>query len=65
MEMSTIDFTKVSKQDDLKSAHFRVLGYRNGVRKMSKRLTYSQARKAAWADSSLTIYSERFLCPTI
>ena len=61
--MTTIDFTKVSAHDPMKSEHFRVLGYRNGVRKMSKRLTFGEALKLARVDASLTIYSERGLCP--
>lgn len=61
--MATIDFTQVSAPDPMKSEYFRVLGYRKGVRVMSKRMTFSEARRAAKADSSLTIHTERGLCP--
>ena len=63
--MQTFDFTKVSAHDPLRHT-YRVLGYRNGVRRMNDRdLTYAQARKLAKADSSLIIMTLRGLCPTL
>ena len=63
--MATIDFTKVSAHDPLRHV-YRVLGRRNGVRKMNARdLTYTEARKLAKADPSLTIMTVRGMCPTI
>jgi len=63
--MATVDFTKVSAHDPLRHM-YRVLGRRNGVRKMNDRdLTYAEARKLAKVDSSLTIMTLRGMCPTI
>ena len=62
--MATVDFTKVSAHDPLRHA-YRVVGYRNGVRKMNPvDLTYAQARRLAKEDSSLSIYTLRGLCPS-
>ena len=63
-DMATIDFTQVKHHDPLRHV-YRVLGYRNGVRKMnSQDLTYTQARKLAKQDSTLSIYTLRGLCPS-